>query len=108
MPLDSPPFLPLLQAAEGPASLIGSFAPIVLIFVVFWFLLIRPVQAQRKEQEAMRAALKSGDRVITAGGIHGTVTKVKQQSVLLRISDGVQVEVARGSIASQQQPTESE
>jgi preprotein translocase subunit YajC len=55
---------------------LGGLLPIVLIFVVFWFLLIRPQQKRMKEHKAMIAALKRGDKVVTGGGIIGTVTKV--------------------------------
>src|SRR5688572_19519653 len=87
----------LLQSAQGPSSL-GTLIPMVGMFVLAYLLLIRPVQKQRKEQQAMRDALKAGDEVLTTGGIYGTVTKLRDHRVHLRVSDGVQVEVARAAV----------
>ena len=87
----------LLQAAPGSSSL-GTLIPMVGMFVLAYFLLIRPVQKQRKEQQSMRDALKAGDEVLTSGGLYGTVTKLRDNRVHLRVSDGVQVEVARVAV----------
>jgi preprotein translocase subunit YajC len=75
--------------------------PLILIFVVFWFLLIRPQQKRMKEHRALIAAVKKGDEVMTAGGIVGKVTKAQEGSATLEveIADGVRVQVARGQIA---------
>ena len=64
-----------------------SFLPLILIFVVFYFLLIKPQQKQKKEHEGMLKALAKNDEVVTSGGIHGTVINVKDTSVVLRIDD---------------------
>ena len=78
----------------------------LLIFVVIWFLLIRPRQKaeQQREQETrdFRSSLKNGDRVITAGGIYGIVTSVRDDTVQLRIADAVKIEVLRSAISSRQ------
>ncbi|MHA1536336.1 MAG: preprotein translocase subunit YajC [Alphaproteobacteria bacterium] len=80
---------------------IGSLLPIVLIFVVFWFLLIRPQQKRMKEHKAMVAALRRGDQVQTGGGIIGAVTKVVDDNIVqVEIAPGVKVKVARASITS--------
>ena len=81
-------------------------APLLLIFVVFYFLLIRPQQKKQrtaqKEREQMLSALKSGDKVVTSGGIYGTVVAVRESTVQLRIAQSVSIEVLRSAIAGQQ------
>lgn len=88
----------------APGSLEGqimSFAPLVLIFVVFYFLLIRPQQKRMKQHKEMLGAIRRGDRVVTSGGIIGTVNKVvNNDELILEIADGVRVRVMRGMISS--------
>ena len=72
----------------------------VLIFVIFYFLLIRPQRQKQKKMDAQRNALKSGDKVITAGGIHGLVTNVKAHSVTLKVADNVKMEFEKASIGT--------
>ena len=78
----------------------GQFLPLVLIFAVFYFLLIRPQQQRQKEMKAMLAALKRGDKVVTGGGILGEVTKAKDNEIEVQIADGVRITVLRDTIAS--------
>lgn len=86
-------------AAQGP-GLIGSLMPMVLILVVFYFLLIRPQNKRAKEHRAMLAAIGRGDRIVTSGGIVGTVTKVVDDEQLqVEIADGVKVRVMRSMVA---------
>jgi len=91
-----------LQQAAQPLSQVYTVVPMVLMFVLAWFLLIRPAQTQRREQEAMRKALKPGDKVMTTGGIYGVVTRVRDDSdrMSVRVADGVQIELAKSAIAS--------
>src|SRR5713101_4681584 len=78
-----------------------QFLPLVLIFVVFYFLLIRPQQRKAKDQKAMLDALRRGDRVVTGGGIIGTVVRVDTpEEATVDIADGVRVRVLRGTITS--------
>jgi preprotein translocase subunit YajC len=87
------------DAAAGGLGLV-QLAPLVLIFVVFYFLLIRPQQKKMKAHRNMVAALKRGDRVVTAGGIIGLVTKVLSDTeVQVEIAEGVRVRVTRASIS---------
>ncbi len=88
------------QAATGGGlESLQSFLPLVLIFVVFYFLLIRPQQKRQKEHREMINALRRGDRVVTAGGIIGTVAKVVSDTeVSVEIAEGVRVRVVRSSI----------
>ena len=77
---------------------IGQFIPLILIFVIFYFFLIRPQQKKVKEHKAMVAALKRGDKVVTSGGIVGTIERViDNEKVEILISDNVKVEVVRST-----------
>jgi preprotein translocase subunit YajC len=69
------------------------------IFAVFYFLLIRPQQNQRRERERLLAAVKRGDRVVTSGGLHGTITNLDEATVTLRVADQVKVTFDRSAIA---------
>jgi preprotein translocase subunit YajC len=87
-------------AGGGGESIIPSLAMMALIFVVFYFLLIRPQQKKVKAHKEMLGALKRGDRVVTAGGIIGTVAKIPGDSeVTIEIAEGVRVKVMRGTIS---------
>ena len=78
-----------------------QFLPLILIFVVFYFLLIRPQQRKAKDQRAMLDALRRGDRVVTGGGIIGTVARVDSpEEVTVDIAEGVRVRVLRSTISS--------
>ncbi|XVU23272.1 preprotein translocase subunit YajC [Actinoplanes sp. CA-054009] len=88
------------QAAEASGG--GSFTPlllIVLLFAVMYFLMIRPQQKRRREAQQMQNALGPGDRIVTIGGLHGTVVSVGDDVVNLEIADGVEVQFARPAIA---------
>lgn len=88
------------QAAGGGGDMLGTLLPLVLIFVVFYFLLIRPQQKKAKQHREMLGELRRGDRVVTSGGIIGTITRVIGDSELaVEISDGVKVRVMRGMIS---------
>ena len=80
---------------------IGQFIPLILIFVIFYFFLIRPQQKKVKEHKLMTQNLKRGDEVITSGGIIGTVDRVLEDDTIeLTISDGVKVQVIKNTIQS--------
>ncbi len=89
------------QAAggAGPGGDLTAFLPLVLIFAVFYFLLIRPQQKRAKEHRAMIEAVRRGDKIVTAGGIVGKISKVKDDRVEVEIADGVRVEVMKSTIA---------
>ena len=78
---------------------LGAFLPLILIFVVFYFLLIRPQQKKAKAHREMVGNVRRGDSVVTGGGIFGKVTKVMDDRLQVEISDGVRVHVARGTIS---------
>ena len=80
------------------SSGIGKFIPLILIFVIFYFFLIRPQQKKVKEHKAMVESLKKGDKVVTSGGITGTISRViDNDKVEVEIADNVTVEVVRGT-----------
>ena len=80
------------------SSGIGQFIPLILIFVIFYFFLIRPQQRKVKEHKAMVENLKKGDKVVTSGGITGTISRViDNDKVEVEIADNVTVEVVRGT-----------
>ncbi|MGH7230692.1 MAG: preprotein translocase subunit YajC [Nitrospiraceae bacterium] len=80
-------------------STILSFVPFILIFVVFYFLLILPQQKRQKKLKSMLEALKKGDKVVTSGGIWGTVTNLGKETVTLQIADNAKIKIQRDHIA---------
>jgi preprotein translocase subunit YajC len=91
------------QGAAGFTSLI----PIILMFVIFYFLLIRPQQKKAKEHREMVGHLKKGDRIVTSGGLHGRITAVGDTTLTLEIADRVRVKVARGNVSQVLQSSSS-
>lgn len=85
--------------AASPGSDLMAFLPMILIFVVFYFLLIRPQQKKAKEHRAMLSALQKGEEVVTAGGVVGRISKLSDQYATIEIAPGVEVSVQRSSIA---------
>ena len=93
-------------AAAGP-GVFEAMLPLILIFVVFYFLLIRPQQKKMKDHQAMVAALRRGDQVVTQGGLIGKVSKVKDDNeVEVELAEGVKVRVVKSTIASVLSKTE--
>ena len=86
-------------ASGGIVGTIIGFAPLILIFVAFWFLMIRPQTKRVKEQQAAIAAVKKGDEVTTAGGVIGKVTKVTDDVVEVEIAQGVRVRVVKSTLS---------
>jgi len=95
-------FIPSAHAAAGeaPGAGIVSLMPLILIIVIFYFLLIRPQQKRMKAHQSMIAELKKGDKVVTAGGIIGTVQDVSEDTVRVDIADKVRVTVKRDTITA--------
>ena len=89
----------LIFQVGGGGSIVGALAPFVLIFGVFYFLIIVPQRKRQKALQDMIATLKSGDRIITTGGIIATVTAVREKSLLVRTADKSILEVTRASVA---------
>ena len=94
---------PIAQAAPQPAApgIEGMIVPMVCIGVIFYFLIIRPQSKRQKEQLAMVSALKTGDKVVTNGGIHGIISNVKEGSTLiLKIADNVKIEIDKTAVVN--------
>jgi preprotein translocase subunit YajC len=98
--------LALLQAADpaAAASTSGSMVSMIvtfgLVFVVFYFLIIRPQNKKQKEAKKMIEAVKKGDKVVTIGGVHATVYTVKERTVILKVDDECKMEFSKSAIAS--------
>ncbi len=84
--------------APGGASNYSGLIMIVVLIAVFYFLLIRPQQKKQKEMRKFREALKEGDHVVTAGGIYGKITGVKDTTFIINIGDGVNIKIDKGSV----------
>jgi preprotein translocase subunit YajC len=87
-------------AGQQGAGGLTAFVPLILMGVVFYFLLIRPQQKKQKDTRTMLSSLKRGDRVKTAGGLHGTITGITDTTVTLEIAEKVRVKVDRNFIAA--------
>jgi preprotein translocase subunit YajC len=90
-------------AEGGQAGGFTAFVPLILMFVIFYFLLIRPQQKKAKEHRNMVDSLKKGDRIITSGGIHGTIVSLDETTINLEISDGVKIKINRGNVGAAMQ-----
>ncbi len=95
--------LALLQAAPGgnpTGSMISTLVTFGLVFVIFYFLIIRPQNKKQKEAKRMIEAVKKGDKVITAGGVHAVVYSVKEKTVILKVDENCKMEFSKSAIAS--------
>ena len=91
----------LLQAAATPqGSMLGMFLPLALIFVIYYIFIIRPKNKKQKETQKMIDALKKGDKIVTIGGIHGTISSTKEQTVIVKVDENTKIEFSRSAIAS--------
>jgi preprotein translocase subunit YajC len=86
-------------AQAGPMNLM-SFLPFVAIIAIFYFLIIRPQNKKQKETQKMLSALKKGDKIVTIGGVHGTIQSVKESSVIVRVDDNTKIEFSRSAIST--------
>lgn len=95
------------QAAGGASSAFSSFVPLILIFAIMYFLMIRPQQKKAKQHKAMIDSLRRGDQVVTSGGVLGKVSKVSDDGIVeIEIAEGVKVRVMRAAIAQVLNKTE--
>lgn len=88
----------LLQAAAGSGSNISGIIMIVAMIVIFYFFMIRPQSKKQKEIKKAREAMTNGDKVVTAGGIHGTIREISDLTMLLEVSKGVTIKVDKASV----------
>ncbi len=92
---------------QQPAAVLGGFVPMILIGVIFYFILIRPQQKRAKEQAALVSAVRSGDEVVTTGGLHGIVSNAREagsKTVLVKFAENVKIEVDRAAITTVVKP----
>jgi len=91
----------LLQASRGQGNTLMALLPFILIFVVIWLFMIRPQSKKQKQLQAMLASLQKGDKVVTIGGIHGSIAGFKESddTVILKVADNTKIEVSRSAIA---------
>src|ERR1043166_2243088 len=100
----SPTFLsflaqtPATPASPGPG--LGSFVPFIFIFIIMYFVLLRPQMRRQKEQQRLVSALKTGDRVVTNAGIHGLISNVKDTTVMVKVADNVKIEMEKSAITN--------
>ena len=92
--------VPVLQAAAQQGGIVSMVLPIALIFVIFYVFIIRPQNKKQKETQKMIDALKKGDKVVTIGGIHGVISSVKDQTVIVKVDDDAKIEFTRSAVAS--------
>jgi len=85
---------------QGQAGGIAGFLPIIILFAIFYFLLIRPQQKKAKEHKEMIANLKKGSRIITSGGIYGTIQSIDDTTIGLEIAEKVKIKISRGNVAA--------
>ena len=87
--------------AAGPAGGIGSFfVPLIFIFIIMYFVMIRPQKKRQQQQQNLMASLKTGDRVVTNAGIHGLISNVKESTVLVKVADNVKIEMEKSAITN--------
>ncbi len=92
----------LAQQAASTKDMILGFLPMIAIVVIFYFLLVMPARKRQKKLDSMIANLKSGDRVITTGGVYGTIAGIKEHTFYLKISEQTKIEISKNAIAGMQ------
>jgi preprotein translocase subunit YajC len=94
--------MPAQQGADGAATgnPLLTFLPFVAIIAIFYFLIIRPQNRKQKETQKMLSALKKGDKIVTIGGIHGTIQNVKEQTVIVKVDEDTKLEFNRSAIST--------
>jgi len=95
------PILMMGQPGQD-ANPLAMFLPLILIFVVFYFFIIRPQKKKEDKRKEMIAAVRKGDKVVTIGGVHGTVTQVDEASVLVQVDTNVKLRVEKNALSSVQ------
>src|SRR2546426_5792486 len=86
--------------AGSPAGGIGFFVPFIFIFIIMYFVMIRPQKKRQQQQQQLISSLKTGDRVVTNAGIHGLISNVKENTVLVKVADNVKIDMEKSAIAT--------
>lgn len=81
------------------AAMMANLFPLVMIFAIFYFIMIRPQQKQQKEFKKMVESLKKNDQIVTIGGVHGTIVNVKEKTFVVRIDDNAKIEIDKSAVA---------
>jgi preprotein translocase subunit YajC len=87
-------------APTGPGGGIGFFVPFIFIFIIMYFVMFRPQKKRQEQQQKLISALKTGDRVVTNGGIHGLISNVKETTVIVKVADNVKIEMEKSAITT--------
>ena len=87
-------------APTGPGGGIGFFVPFIFIFIIMYFVMFRPQKKRQEQQQKLISALKTGDRVVTNGGIHGLISNVKETTVIVKVADNVKIELEKSAITT--------
>ena len=93
-------FFAQAQTAAPAGNPLASFVPIILIFIIMYFVMIRPQMRKSKEQQRLVSSLKTGDRVVTASGIHGMISNVKDSTVIVKVADNVKIEFEKTAVTN--------
>ena len=94
-------FITLLAQSPTPAPAgggLGFFVPLIFIFIIMYFVMIRPQKKRQDEQKRLISSLKTGDQVVTSSGIHGLISNVKETTVMLKVADNVKIEVEKSAV----------
>jgi preprotein translocase subunit YajC len=91
-------------APTGPGGGIGFFVPFIFIFIIMYFVMFRPQKKRQEQQQKLISTLKTGDRVVTNGGIHGLISNVKETTVIVKVADNVKIEMEKSAITTVQSP----
>jgi len=87
-------------SGAGGGSMVSTFVMFGAIFLIFYFMIIRPQQKRAKEREKLLSSIEKGDKVITSGGVHGTVAGVEEKTILLQVTENVKLKIERSAIAT--------
>jgi preprotein translocase subunit YajC len=87
-------------APTGPGGGIGFFVPFIFIFIIMYFVMFRPQKKRQEQQQKLMASLKTGDRVVTNGGIHGLISNVKDTTVIVKVADNVKIELEKSAVTT--------
>src|SRR2546423_2987858 len=93
-------FLLAQTSTPGAGGGIGAFVPLIFIFIIMYFVLLRPQMRRQKDQQRLVSTLKTGDRVVTNGGIHGLISNVKDTTVIVKVADNVKIEMEKSAITN--------
>ena len=90
----------LQQSPGGMESILSSIVPFLLIIVIFYFLILRPQQKRQKERAKLLESIKKGDKIVTAGGLHGTVEGLDDKTILVKVADNVKLKFERSAVTT--------